>query len=210
MKTLEINPGINGLDTWIAVYRGNVRLELSVSARKAIVAAHATVAMLVAEGGAAYGINTGFGRLAGTVIADDALGKLQKNVVLTHTIGSGTPLSAAETRLVIAMKIASFAQGHSGVRPELVNFMVEMFNRDLLPVIPSQGSVGASGDLTPLAHVAAAMIGEGLISTAGQIMPAAEALASAEMTLLELQPERRISLVEWYAGFNIIGVNRGN
>ena len=74
METLEINPGINGLDTWIAVYRGNVRLELSASARKAIVAAHATVAKLVTEGGAAYGINTGFGRLAGTVIAGDALG----------------------------------------------------------------------------------------------------------------------------------------
>jgi len=195
MKTLEISYGMNGLEVWTAIYHGKTRVELSETARQAIAAAHNTVSEVVASGGAAYGVNTGFGRLAGTVIAPNALGELQRNVVLTHAIGSGSPLSAPETRLVLAMKIASLAQGHSGVRPELVNFMVEMFNRDLLPVIPSQGSVGASGDLTPLAHVAAALIGEGTISASGKFMSAAEALSSAGLPPLELQPKEGLALL---------------
>lgn len=195
MRTLEIITGVNGLDVWTAIYRDGARLKLSEPARQAIIAAHRTVADVVAGGGAAYGINTGFGRLAGTVIAPDALGGLQRNVVVTHAIGSGTPLSTAETRLVMAMKIASLAQGHSGVRPELVDFMVEMVNRDLLPVIPSQGSVGASGDLTPLAHVAASMIGEGAIDVGGNVMPASRALSTVGMTPLELQPKEGLALL---------------
>lgn len=186
MKMLELTTGLNGKETWFAVYRSRVQLQLSSTARTAIANARKTVETIMARGGAVYGINTGFGRMAGTVIPDDALEALQKNVVVTHAIGSGPTLSAAETRLVMAMKIASLAQGHSGVRLELVELMIEMFNRDLLPVIPSQGSVGASGDLTPLAHVAAAMIGEGMISLAGEVVPAAEALASAGLESLEL------------------------
>ena len=195
MKTLELRTGTNGLETWVATYRDRVHLQLSAVARTAVADAHATVASVIAGGGAVYGINTGFGRLAGTVIPDDSLQALQKNVVVTHAIGSGPVLSAAETRLVLAMKIASLAQGHSGVRPELVQFMIEMFNRDLLPVIPSQGSVGASGDLTPLAHVAAAMIGEGMISVAGEAVPAAQALAAAGLEALELQPKEGLAML---------------
>jgi histidine ammonia-lyase len=195
MKMLEISNGMNGLEIWTAIYHGKTRVELSETARQAIAAAHNTVSDVVTAGGAAYGVNTGFGRLAGTVISPDALGELQRNVVLTHAIGSGSPLSAPETRLVLAMKIASLAQGHSGVRPELVNFMVEMFNRNLLPVIPSQGSVGASGDLTPLAHVAATMIAEGEISANGKLMSASDALSSAGLPPLELQPKEGLALL---------------
>jgi histidine ammonia-lyase len=195
MKTLEFSTGVNGLEIWSEIYRNKTHLDLSDEARQAISAAHETVSKVVASGDAAYGINTGFGRLATTVIPADALGDLQKNVVLSHAIGSGSPLSTAETRLVMAMKIASLAQGHSGVRPELVDFMVEMFNRDLLPVIPSQGSVGASGDLTPLAHVAAAMIGEGNVSFAGKVLPASEALSAAGMKPLEFQPKEGLALL---------------
>ena len=195
MQTLELTTGMNGLKTWTAVYRGRVHLELSAAAQTAVADANQTVASVVAGGGAVYGINTGFGRLAGTVIPDSSLQALQKNVVLTHAIGSGPPLSAAETRLVLAMKIGSLVQGYSGVRPDLVRFMVEMFNRDLLPVIPAQGSVGASGDLTPLAHVAAAMIGEGMISVAGEVMPAANALASAGLEALDLQPKEGLAML---------------
>ena len=195
MKMLELTTGLNGMETWVAVYRNRVQLQLSGPARTAISNAQRTVESIVAWGGAVYGINTGFGRMAGTVIPDDALEALQKNVVVTHAIGSGLALSAAETRLVMAMKIASLAQGHSGVRLELVELMIEMFNRGLLPVIPSQGSVGASGDLTPLAHVAAAMIGEGMINVAGEVMPAADALASAGLTSLELQPKEGLAML---------------
>lgn len=195
MKRLELTTGVNGLTTWTVVYRDRVGLCLSPAARTAIAKAHEVVARVAAQGGAVYGINTGFGRLAGSVIAGDAMEKLQRNVVVTHAIGSGPALSAPETRLVMAMKIASLAQGHSGVRPELVDFLIEMFNRDLLPMIPSQGSVGASGDLTPLAHLAGAMIGEGSISVAGEVLPAMEALAAAGLTPLTLEPKEGLALL---------------
>lgn len=195
MNQLEINTGENGLETWTAIYRGAANVTLGEDARMAIRNAHRTVEEIVARGGAIYGINTGFGRLAGTVIADDAVLDLQRNVVVTHAIGSGPALSAAETRLVMAMKIGSLAQGHSGVRLVLVETMVDMLNRGLLPIIPSQGSVGASGDLTPLAHVAAALIGEGHISVAGEAVPAAKALMDAGLEPLELQPKEGLAML---------------
>lgn len=195
MKRLELTTGANGLAAWTAIYRDRVELCLGLEARTAIAKAHEVVEHVVAKGGAVYGINTGFGRLAGSVIAGDAMTELQRNVVLTHAIGSGPALSAPETRLVMAMKIASLAQGHSGVRPELVDFLIEIFNRDLLPVIPSQGSVGASGDLTPLAHLAGAMIGEGSIAVAGEVLPAVEALAAAGLESLALEPKEGLALL---------------
>ncbi|MGI9356222.1 MAG: histidine ammonia-lyase [Rhizobiaceae bacterium] len=195
MKTLDIATGQNGLTLWRTIYAERVQLRLTDEARNAIAAAHKTVADVMDKGGAVYGINTGFGRLAGTVIDDSAIGDLQKNVVLTHAIGSGPPLSMPETRLAVAMKVASLAQGHSGVRPDLVDFMIEMFNRYLLPVIPSQGSVGASGDLTPLAHIAAAMIGEGKICVEGKVLSASEALVSAGLHPLELQPKEGLAML---------------
>ncbi|MGI9523402.1 MAG: aromatic amino acid lyase, partial [Hyphomicrobiaceae bacterium] len=199
MKTLDVSKGQNGLKFWRSIYNARVQLRLTDQAREAIVAAHKIVADVADTGAnngvAVYGINTGFGRLAGTVIDNSAIGDLQKNVVLTHAIGSGTPLSSTESRLAMAMKIASLAQGHSGVREALVDFMIEMFNRDLLPVIPSQGSVGASGDLTPLAHIAAAMIGEGKICAAGNVLAASEALEAAGLLPLELQPKEGLAML---------------
>ncbi|MEM1047866.1 MAG: histidine ammonia-lyase [Pseudomonadota bacterium] len=195
MNELEITTGQNGLDKWAALYRMPTRVKLDAAAKGAISRAHDTVTGLIADGGALYGINTGFGRLAGTVIADDAVTTLQKNVVLTHAIGSGPDLTEAETRLVMGLKIASLAQGHSGVRLDLVEFMIDMLNRGLLPVIPSQGSVGASGDLTPLAHIAAAMIGEGRIRVAGDTLPAADALSRAGLQPLELQPKEGLAML---------------
>lgn len=195
MKTFEIATGQNGVEFWKAVLRGPVELRLSGAARQAIASAHAALERVMAGGGAIYGINTGSGRLAGTIIPDDDVLALQRNLVLSHAIGSGPPLSPGEVRLVMAMKIGCLAQGFSGVRPLLVELMIEMFNRDLLPVIPSQGSVGASGDLTPLAHVAAAMIGEGQVSVAGRVVPAAEALADAGLEPLTLQPKEGMALL---------------
>jgi histidine ammonia-lyase len=195
MQTLDITTGVNGLATWVAIYRAPLRLRLSEPARAAIETAHRTVEEILARGDAVYGINTGFGRLAGTAIPEAALGALQKNVVVTHAIGTGPPLSAAETRLVMALKIAALAQGHSGVRLDLVERLVEMVNRRLLPVIPAQGSVGASGDLTPLAHVAATMIGEGEIAAAGEVLPAAEALRAAGLAPLELEPKEGLAML---------------
>jgi histidine ammonia-lyase len=195
MKTLEVTTGRNGLALWRDIFRERVELRLSDAARQAIDGAHAALGRIIASGGVIYGINTGSGRLAGTLIADADILALQRNLVLSHAIGSGPPLSPAETRLVMAMKIGCLAQGYSGVRPVLVDLMIELFNRDILPVIPSQGSVGASGDLTPLAHVAAVLIGEGEVAVAGRIVPAAKALAEAGLEPLILQPKEGMSLL---------------
>ncbi|RKF16752.1 histidine ammonia-lyase [Roseovarius spongiae] len=183
------------MDFWAQVHEGGVELRLSDAATARIDAARRTVADIIAKGGALYGINTGSGRLAGRIIPDEDVLALQRNLVVSHAIGSGPPLSKGETRLVMAMKIAALAQGHSGVRVELVERLVEMFNRGLLPVIPSQGSVGASGDLTPLAHVAAALIGVGEVRVGEDVLPAAEALAQAGFAPLEFQPKEGMALL---------------
>lgn len=195
MEVVEITVGQNGIAVWQAIWRAPVELRLSGAARRAIADAHAALGRVIAGGGALYGINTGSGRLAGTRIPEEGVLALQRNLVLSHAIGSGPPLSEAETRLVLAMKIGCFAQGHSGVRPELVELMLGMFNRGILPVIPSQGSVGASGDLTPLAHVAAAMMGVGRVTVAGRVMDAGEALAEAGLAPLIPQAKEGMSLL---------------
>lgn len=195
MTTLDIAAAPHGMTFWRRVHEGGVELRLSDAAITRIDAAHRMVAEIIAQGGALYGINTGSGRLAGKIIPDADVLALQRNLVVSHAIGSGPPLSEGETRLVLAMKIAALAQGHSGVRVALVEHMIAMFNRGLLPVIPSQGSVGASGDLTPLAHVAAALIGVGQVRVGGQTMQAADALAQAGLKQLELQPKEGMALL---------------
>lgn len=195
MNAIEINVGLHGLTVWRRIYRERVTLKIGADAQSAIVKSRHVVEKVTERGEAVYGINTGFGRLAGTTIAGDALDLLQSNVVLAHAIGSGPLLSLPETRLVMAMKIAALAQGYSGVRAELVELMVAMFNHDLLPAIPSQGSVGASGDLTPLAHVAAAMMGEGQILMGGRLMPAGDALAAHDIAPIRFQPKEGLALL---------------
>ena len=136
----------------------------------------AAVERIVASGEAAYGINTGFGKLAQTRIPRDELARLQRNLVLSHAAGTGPHLSDATVRLVLALKIASLAQGYSGVRTETVEALVRLYNQRIYPCIPSKGSVGASGDLAPLAHLACALIGVGEVRVAGEIVPAVSAL----------------------------------
>lgn len=195
MTILDITAAPHGIGFWTQVYHGGVQLRLDAHSTQRIEAARRTVADIIAKGGALYGINTGSGRLAGKVIPDEDVLTLQRNLVVSHAIGSGPPLSEGETRLVMAMKIAALAQGHSGVRVALVERMIEMFNLGLLPVIPSQGSVGASGDLTPLSHVAAAMISVGHIRVDDNIMQAGDALTKAGLVPLVLQPKEGMALL---------------
>ena len=195
MRTLELDTGPNGLPTWKAIYEAPAKLSLSARAQAALARSHMTVAGIVEGVDAVYGINTGFGKMADTLIPQDALATLQSNLVLSHTVGSGAPLSLPETRLVMALKIASLAQGYSGVRPELVDLMIAMVNHDVLPVIPCQGSVGASGDLAPQAHLAAPLIGAGFVHAFGQVMAAEEAFARAGLTPLTLHPKEGLSLL---------------
>ncbi len=135
-------------------------------------AALATIQRIIDAGEPAYGINTGFGKLAQTRIARDELEQLQRNIVLSHAAGTGPLLADDTVRLAIALKVASLAKGHSGVRPETVNALVELYQRGVLPCIPSKGSVGASGDLAPLAHLSAALLGVGEVRVNGEVKPA--------------------------------------
>ncbi|HTV77482.1 MAG TPA: histidine ammonia-lyase [Steroidobacteraceae bacterium] len=178
-----------------AVLRQGVRLELGAAALRNVEASQALIARLVDQDGAVYGVNTGFGLLAQTRIARERLIELQRNLVLSHAAGTGPLLDDAVVRLVMVLKLISLARGYSGVRPRVLEALISLVNGDALPCIPSRGSVGASGDLAPLAHLAAALLGEGHIRIAGQVLPAVQALARLGMTPLTLAPKEGLALL---------------
>jgi histidine ammonia-lyase len=158
-------------------------------------AAAATVAKVISSGNAAYGINTGFGLLARKRIPNESLRELQTRLVLSHAAGTGAPLAPATVRLILTLKAASLARGHSGVRPVVIESLLALANHGVLPVIPSKGSVGASGDLAPLAHLTAALIGIGDVTVGGKIVPAAEGLAAAGLQPLVLEAKEGLALL---------------
>src|SRR5947209_15597700 len=155
-----LHPGDVPLATWRAIYRG-APARLDPASAGPIERGAAAVASILARGEPVYGINTGFGKLATIRIGAEDLGQLQRNIVLSHAAGVGEDMPEPVVRLMIALKLASLAQGASGVQPATVALLEAMLERGALPDIPTQGSCGASGDLAPLAHLAAAMIGEG-------------------------------------------------
>ena len=191
---IVITPGGMTLADWRAIYEG-AAARLTAPAWDAIDASAAAVARIVARGAPVYGINTGFGKLASVRIADDELSILQRNIVLSHAAGTGLASPTPVIRLMMALKLASFGVGASGVRRETVGLLEAMLAKGLTPVVPSQGSVGASGDLAPLSHMAAAMIGVGAIEVGGKILPAAEALAAVDLAPLELGPKEGLALL---------------
>jgi len=154
-----------------------------------------SVAKIVAKGDPAYGINTGFGKLAKVHIPDDQLAQLQVNLVRSHAVGVGTYLDAPTTRLVALLKIASLAQGFSGIQPESLQTAIDCYNAHLLPCIPAQGSVGASGDLAPLAHYTLALMGEGEAFYQGKFQSANEALKQAGIKPLELHAKEGLAFL---------------
>ncbi|MFN2259260.1 MAG: histidine ammonia-lyase [Parasphingopyxis sp.] len=194
MKKTTIEPGAVSLADWREIQHGVVPT-IAESARPAIAASAEAVREILSRGEPVYGINTGFGKLASERIGDDDLARLQLNLVLSHAAGVGDPMPTDVTRLMIALKLASLARGASGVRPETVEMLESLLSKDLIPVIPAQGSVGASGDLAPLAHLAAAMIGVGEIVSDGERKPAKEALEAAGLAPLELGPKEGIALL---------------
>ena len=161
----------------------------------AIEASAATIAAIVAENRTTYGINTGFGILAQTAIPREKLAELQRRLVLSHAAGTGPDLSPQITRLIMALKIQSLARGFSGIRPQILHHILQCLEADLLPCIPAKGSVGASGDLAPLAHLAATLIGVGDATLNGHRLPAAEALSQAKLTPLTLGPKEGLALL---------------
>jgi len=153
-------PGHLSLAQLRQIARTREPLTLDPASAGPIAAGAAAIAAIVRRGEPAYGVNTGFGRLATTHIPSDQLEVLQKNLVLSHAVGVGRPLSAPVVRLILALKVASLARGHSGVRAQVIDALLALHGADVLPVIPEKGSVGASGDLAPLAHLAVVLLRE--------------------------------------------------
>ena len=178
-----------------ALLRGNAALALDPAAKPAVDRAAEVVAAIADQDVSVYGVNTGFGKLAQTRIPREKLADLQRNLVISHACGVGVPLPREVVRLVIALKLNSLARGYSGVRWSVIETLLACLERDVLPVIPGQGSVGASGDLAPLAHLAAALIGVGDAVVAGRCLPAADAFAAAGIALLELRAKEGLALL---------------
>ena len=196
IPTHKLLPGRVDLASLRRIHAGAVRLELAPEARPGLLAARAAVQRILDEGAVAYGINTGFGKLAQTIIPPERLAELQRNLVLSHSVGTGEPLAAGVVRLVLATKAVSLARGHSGVRPEIVDALLALFNASLLPRIPAKGSVGASGDLAPLAHLACVLIGEGEASTPeGTVIGGAEAMRRIGLSPFVLGPKEGLALL---------------
>ena len=195
MTVVEISTERLQLEALARVRQASDTITLSDDCRGLITRCHDALINILESGQTVYGINTGFGRLAAKRISPEDLDQLQTNLVLSHAVGTGPSLSAQVVRMVMLLKIRSLAQGHSGVRLELVDMMVKLLNADLLPVIPSKGSVGASGDLAPLAHLTATLLGVGEFSQHGECLPAAEALTSVGLSPIQLGPKEGLALL---------------
>ena len=193
--TITLEPGLVFLAQLRNIYTSHRPFELYKLAWEDIETSAIAVQKIVDKGDAAYGINTGFGLLAQTRIEDEQLALLQRNLVLSHCSGVGPLIDAATVRLIIALKVISLSQGHSGVRSSVVQLLIDFYHQDILPCIPSKGSVGASGDLAPLAHLAAALIGVGEVHYNGQLMTASQAMDQAGLTALELGPKEGLALL---------------
>ncbi len=191
---LRLDPGHAALTHWRDVIDG-ASITLSETSADAIAAAQAIVDDIVAAGTVTYGVNTGFGKLASVRIADGDLATLQRNLILSHAVGTGPALPDGVVRLILAMKAASLARGASGVRPIVVEALLGALEADALPVVPAKGSVGASGDLAPLAHLTAALMGVGEIRLKGEVMPAADALLRIGQAPLALGPKEGLALI---------------
>ena len=170
-------------------------IALDPSCRSSIRASAATVARAATSDFAVYGVNTGFGKLASTRIAPDDLALLQLRLLRSHAAGVGDPLSNRVVRLILALKASSLARGYSGVREAVVDTLVALYNHSIIPIIPAQGSVGASGDLAPLAHLSLALIGEGDVLFKGRRVPAQEALQLANITPIVLSAKEGLALI---------------
>jgi histidine ammonia-lyase len=183
------------LDDLEAVGARRAVAALSRAARKRIAASRRVVDRLTRKGEVSYGITTGFGRFSDVVIPKDRLGELQRNLVRSHAAGVGDPLPAPAVRGMIALRANTLARGYSGIRPETVEALLRLLERDVVPVVPEKGSVGASGDLAPLAHLALALLGEGEAFYRGRRMSARRALSAARLAPVELQAKEGLALI---------------
>jgi len=195
MNSLTLQPGALTLSDLRAVWAQPVSITLAPEAWQAVEASCALVQSIVAKGDPAYGINTGFGILAKAHIPNDQLEALQRNLILSHAVGTGELIADNVVRLIVLTKIGSLARGYSGVRPLILETLIKLYNAGIMPAIPSQGSVGASGDLAPLAHMTLAMLGVGPVRYKGELMEAAAALQAAGIEPVTLAAKEGLALI---------------
>ncbi|QCJ69688.1 histidine ammonia-lyase [Providencia heimbachae] len=195
MTKLTIHPGKMTLDELRVVFEQPVTVTLDKRAHSAIEKSVATVNKIIAEDKTAYGINTGFGLLANTRIATKDLQSLQRSIVMSHAAGVGDPLDDELVRLIMVLKVNSLARGFSGIRLEVINALIAMINAQVYPFIPAKGSVGASGDLAPLAHMSLILLGEGKARFEGKWISAKKALEKAGLTPLKLEAKEGLALL---------------
>ncbi len=195
MTILTLKPGSITLAELRRLARGNDPLALAEGWRKGVEQSLAAVGKRLAAGEVLYGINTGFGKLAKTRVADAELAKLQLYLLRSHAAGVGAPLADSTVRLTLVLKAASLARGFSGVRPVVIERLLQLVNAGIHPLVPGQGSCGASGDLAPLAHLSLALIGEGRVRVGGQELDSAKALKNAGIEPLVLGPKEGLALL---------------
>ncbi|MBB1268451.1 histidine ammonia-lyase [Shewanella sp. SR44-3] len=195
MMSFELVPGTLSLAQLRQISRSKVNLHLADSAIAEINQSAAIVQQVLSEGRTVYGINTGFGLLANTKIAPEDLQLLQRSIVLSHAAGFGQYMQDASVRLMMVLKINSLSRGFSGIRLEVINFLIKLVNAGVYPCVPEKGSVGASGDLAPLAHMCLPLLGEGEMSYEGQIISAKEGLEIAGLEPLELAAKEGLALL---------------
>ncbi len=194
------------------IYRQELPARLHPDAQSGIAVAAACIAKAAAGQTAVYGVNTGFGKLASLKIAPQDTAKLQENLILSHCCGVGEPMPRGVARLMMVLKLLSLGRGASGVRPEITALIEAMLAAGVTPVIPAQGSVGASGDLAPLAHMAAAMIGHGQATLGDKTLPAAEALAAVNLRPVSLGPKEGLALIngtQFSTAYALVGLFDG-
>lgn len=195
MTTIKLTPGSLTLSQLRQISRNNITLSLDESAIATINASAEVVQQIIQDDRVVYGINTGFGLLANTRIPKDQLEELQRSIVLSHSAGTGRYMSDATVRLMMTLKINSLARGFSGIRLLVINALISLVNAQVYPCVPEKGSVGASGDLAPLSHMSAILLGEGECRHDGEIIPATQGLAIAGLAPLELIAKEGLALL---------------
>ena len=195
MQTIKLSPAKLTLDNLRNLGANPCMIDIPNTAWEQVRKSHAILLSVLQQAAPAYGINTGFGKMARTRIDAADLSTLQRNLVRSHAAGVGNSLAPQTVRLALILKTMSLAQGYSGVRPQIVERLIEMVSQDILPVVPEKGSVGASGDLAPLAHMSLPLIGEGEVFWNGSTMPAAKALQAVGLDALTLEAKEGLALL---------------
>ncbi|MEP4037841.1 histidine ammonia-lyase [Pseudophaeobacter sp.] len=209
MTTLTLTPGNVSLAELERVFREECAVRLDASCRPAVEEAHSRIEAAANGEAAVYGVNTGFGKLASVKIASEDTATLQRNLILSHCCGVGPAIPRAHARLMMVLKLLSLGRGASGVRLQVIDLLEAMLEAGVTPVIPAQGSVGASGDLAPLSHMAAVMMGEAEAEFGGAVMPGGDALKAAGLTPIELGPKEGLALIngtQFSTAFGLAGL----